>query len=375
MYRSRDQSGMGDTLKVLKIAFAPILLAIVSVGCATPSSSSDACARPSPTIQATPSQVASNESFQLQGQGFSVIVECDDTGTPGDEDIGGAQSEPQQDIPIVFRQGSKTWELATVDANQDFTFNTKLRVPANAEPGEATVTTDGGYTLVEEPMSVLEAGGHPSTQPEGGPVSDTAQIVCGEDGSQVLTPKVEARPDGVHFVIDNRLESNPGFSARYSKGGTGGNTPVGESEHVGLFPPGTVEIGCHEPLPGGDFGEPEYGTLEVTDRDEGYKSTRLECASREEVSGASVFGSSSQAEQTTGEEKSPVELTRSRFSERIGEDYVVELAGYPEARGERTVRVMRDGRVVATTHYYWAEGSGWIGDSIERCAEFGPSGN
>jgi hypothetical protein len=366
---------MGDILKIPKVVSVLILLAISSVGCATSSNSSDACARPAPTIQATPSQVAPNEPFQLRGEGFSVIVTCNDTGGGVDGESQGNQSEAQQNISIEFRQGSKTWDLATVDANQSFAFNTELRVPAKAEPGEAVVATDGGYTLVEEPMSVLKAGGHPTTQPEGGAVSDTARVACGEDGTQVLTPKVEARPDGVHFVIDNRFESNPGFSVRYSDGGTGGNTPVGKSEHVGLFPPGTVEIGCHEPLPGGDFGEPDYGRLEVTDKDDSHKPTRLECASGERVSGASSFGSSSQAGGAAGEEKSPVELTRSRFSERIRGDYVVELAGYPEARGERTVRVVRDGRVLATAHYYRAEGGGWLGDSIERCAEFSPSGN
>lgn len=362
-------------MKIQKVAPILVLLAISSVGCATSSSSSDACARPSPTIQANPSQVTPNESFQLRGEGFSVIVECNDTGIGVDGESQGNQSEAQQNISIEFRQGSKTWELATVDANQRFAFNTKLRVPAKAEPGEATITTDGGYTLVEEPMSVLKAGERATTQPETGAVSDTARIICGEDGTQVLTPKVEAQPDGVHFVIDNRFEANPGFSVRYSDGGTGDNTPVGESEHVGLFPPGNVEIGCHEPLPGDDFGEPDYGQLEVTDKDDSHKPTRLECASRERVSGASSFGSSSKANRASGEKKSLVELTRSRFSDRIGEDYVVELAGYPEARGERTVRVMREGRVVTTAHYYRAEGGDWFGDSIERCAEFAPSGN
>jgi hypothetical protein len=366
---------MGATSKVLKVALGTILLAIAAVGCATSSNSSDDCARAKPTLQATPSQVAPNESFQLRGEGFSVIVECSNTGGGADEESRGNRAEAQENISIEFRQGSKTWNLATVDATQDFTFNAELRVPAKAKPGEATVTTDGGYTLVEETLSVLKAGGPPATQREGGTVPDTARIVCTEDGTQVLTPRVEAQPDGVHFVIDNRLESNPGFSARYRDGGTGGNTPVGESEHVGLFPPGTVEIGCHEPLPGGGFGEPGYRGLEVIDKDDSYKSTRLECASREGVSGASVFGSSSQAGELTGKKESPVELTRSRFSERLGEDHVVELAGYPEARGERTARVVRDGRVVATAHYYRAEGGGWLGDSIERCAEFAPSGN
>jgi hypothetical protein len=80
-----------------------------------------------------------------------------------------------------------------------------------------------------------------------------------------------------------------------------------------------------------------------------------------------------------GEKASPVEQARGRFSRRIEEGDTVEIAddqggstvGY---YGEelRTVRVVRDGRVVALIHYKEGLGSGggWLLDSYEACAEF-----
>jgi hypothetical protein len=80
-----------------------------------------------------------------------------------------------------------------------------------------------------------------------------------------------------------------------------------------------------------------------------------------------------------GEKVSPVEQTRRRFSKRIEEGDKVEIAehlGGPSTGyyGEqlRTVRVVRDGRVVALMFYKEGQGSkgGWLLDSYESCGEF-----
>lgn len=144
-------------MKIPKAALISILFAAALSGCATASSSPPAaCVGPEPTLQAKPSQVAPSESLLLRGEDFSILGECDDTGTPGDEDIGGAQFEPQRDIPIEFRQGSKTWDLGTVDADQNSNFNMKIKVPANAVPGEAIVAATGEYETVRESIAILE---------------------------------------------------------------------------------------------------------------------------------------------------------------------------------------------------------------------------
>jgi len=83
--------------------------------------------------------------------------------------------------------------------------------------------------------------------------------------------------------------------------------------------------------------------------------------------------------QGIGEKASPVEQARRRFSKRIKEGDTVEITD--DQRGPtvgyygeqlRTVRVVRDGRVVALIHYKEgrSSGGGWLLDSYEACAEF-----
>jgi hypothetical protein len=83
--------------------------------------------------------------------------------------------------------------------------------------------------------------------------------------------------------------------------------------------------------------------------------------------------------QGIGEKASPVEQARRRFSKRIEKGDTVEIAddlGGPTEGyyGEelRTVRVVRDGRVVALIFYKEAleGGGGWLLDSHEACGEF-----
>jgi hypothetical protein len=79
-----------------------------------------------------------------------------------------------------------------------------------------------------------------------------------------------------------------------------------------------------------------------------------------------------------GEKASPVEQTRRKFSKRIEEGDKVEIADqvgptegwYGEAL--RTVRVVRDGRVVALMFYKRGQEveGGWLLDSYESCGEF-----
>jgi hypothetical protein len=66
---------------------------------------------------------------------------------------------------------------------------------------------------------------------------------------------------------------------------------------------------------------------------------------------------------------SPVELTQDEFSKRIEEGDTVEIANRQEDPNVRTVRVVRDGRVVALITY-GRVGGGWLLESYEACADF-----
>ncbi|HJQ30090.1 MAG TPA: hypothetical protein VJ827_12175, partial [Rubrobacter sp.] len=96
---------------------------------------------PSLSLEARPPRAAPETTFRLHGGGFSTV--CD-------------KASPAQDVRIDFRQGGRIWKLATVDADRHLTFDARLRVPAGARAGQATVraTTLTGE-LVEEQFVVL----------------------------------------------------------------------------------------------------------------------------------------------------------------------------------------------------------------------------
>ena len=192
---------------------------------------------------------------------------------------------------------------------------------------------------------------------------DTARVVCGRDGTRVLTPVVKARPDGVHFVIDNRFEVEVGYAFEEPEGGGGGDSaPEGESEHVGDFPPGEVRIGCEEP-PVDGVGT-DYAPLEVVDPAGFYRQVELECRG-----GMAVGGGPQYAAGAEGKKGDVVEMVRRGLSDRLREGDTVELAGYPKSRDSRTVRVVREGRVVAAVAFF-ADSGGWLEDSTSNCAGF-----
>ena len=78
----------------------------------------------SPSIEAVPARAAAGAKFRLHGHDFS-------SGCGG--------GTPSSDVTILFRQDSRTWRLTTLDADRDLAFETRLRVPAGAEPGPAKV--------------------------------------------------------------------------------------------------------------------------------------------------------------------------------------------------------------------------------------------
>jgi len=80
----------------------------------------------------------------------------------------------------------------------------------------------------------------------------------------------------------------------------------------------------------------------------------------------SVSGIVDYAPGSKGEKASPVELAGRDFSKKIEEgDKVVAEHG----RNASTVRVVRDGRVVAIIEYRRA-GGGWLQDNYRACADF-----
>jgi len=167
----------------------------------------------------------------------------------------------------------------------------------------------------------------------------------------------------VRFVIDNRFDAGTGYAFEYPEGGGAGDSaPKGESEHVGDFPPGEVRIGCEKP-PVDGIGT-DYATLEVVDPEGFYRTAELECKG-----GVAVGGGPQYAAGAAGKRGDPVEMVRRGLSDRLREGDTVELAGYPKSGDSKTVRVVRDGRVVARVVFF-ADSGGWLEDSASNCAGF-----
>jgi len=206
------------------------------------------------------------------------------------------------------------------------------------------------------------------TKPENSPVPassreqapDTARVVCERDKTRLPTPGVRARPDGVHFEIENRLGKDTGYSVEYSEGGVGDNAPKGESSHTVDFPPGEVRIGCYPSR----NADPDYAKLTVLAGGSGYKPVELECPG-----GRAVTGMDGVNGDVGGVGEDPVAFVRRKLSGRLEEGDVVEAAGYPESRKERSVRVVRDGRGIFTVSYH-REGGGWLENEFSSCEGF-----
>ncbi len=125
-----------------------LVLCLLALGCGATATSSGQCAGPS--LEVEPARAAPGEPFQVRGENF--FKGCDDTGSDETE-------KPRRNVRVVFVQGDQRWKLATVDANRNFAFDAKLKVPADAAPGRAVVSaklrSQGPYTLADHPFQVV----------------------------------------------------------------------------------------------------------------------------------------------------------------------------------------------------------------------------
>lgn len=221
-------------------------------------------------------------------------------------------------------------------------------------------------------IAVLALGcGARAVEDEGDPlavqdeVPKSARIVCDSDGAHVLTPKVEARSDGLHISLDNQLEGTVDFSVNHADAGMGWSVPAGESERVANVPPGKIRVDCFKRSWGMVKALAiDSRIIEVVAGNSGYKSAKLDCP-RGKLAG----GMGPLSEEDMGGEGHPVELFRRELSGSLRKGDIVEIAGNVRSWHEKTVRVVRDGEVVANAHYMRVS-DGWLGGLIENCEGF-----
>jgi hypothetical protein len=192
----------------------------------------------------------------------------------------------------------------------------------------------------------------PRREPETG--APEARITCHGTSTVVETPVVETTPAGVVFEVDVPRNSDLGFIVREA-GGTNAET----GPFVWVVPPGEVHVAClgHDQDAGDDS---LYETLRVIDPEGNYRDPTLGCAN------ALGVGMSHGPARVAEPEEQALDIV-----EGLRPDDVVERAAYRESRDEATVRIVRDGTIVATLEFEHFRG--WIFRAFTSCPDAGLS--
>lgn len=195
-----------------------------------------------------------------------------------------------------------------------------------------------------------------ATRDPGGP-PDVAELVCGEDGPELLTPVVRGHADGVHVRVRNENAYPVEFDFEVTRGDTGGGgaeAPPGTSVQVVPFAAEEVSLGCvPEAL--------DRVELRVVDPEDELKAADPDCKELQSTDFAM------------------------RLNDRIPRDPVARARRYLRGKGlhqedlvERAVsiagefpvvRVVRGGRVVAKVTFD-NTGPNFMSGTVEMCADF-----
>jgi hypothetical protein len=194
-----------------------------------------------------------------------------------------------------------------------------------------------------------------SQGPAGPP--DVAELVCGEDGLELLTPVVRGRADGVHVRVRNENDFPVEFDFEVTRGDTGGGgaeAPPGASVQVVPFAAEEISLGCvAEAL--------DRVELRVVDPKDELKAADPECKELQSADFATDLNDRTP--------RDPVALARLslrgkglRQTDRV--ERAVSLAGeFP------VVRVVRGGHVVAKVTFDDIRPS-YMSGTVEMCADF-----
>jgi hypothetical protein len=210
----------------------------------------------------------------------------------------------------------------------------------------------------QEPAA--EQAGAPAAETSPAPLPDVAEIVCGSDGVQLLTPRVATQPDGVHVSIRNETGAPFGIAVETESAGFGNSIPAGESEAVWPEGPGTLRVSCGDGTTDGAGEE-----LEVIDEGGYWAPYAIEDCANVETAQLDYIADA------PGEKGEPTDVARKYLGESVQEGDTVELAGY-ESPGENNatwVRLVRDGKVVAAVDLMKTPDGGWLVNTVSTCKD------
>jgi hypothetical protein len=200
-------------------------------------------------------------------------------------------------------------------------------------------------------------------QPTSGPRTDepaapmVARVQCAENGSiDVVTPMVQAQPDGVHIDVEVPGGSNIGFIVQDCCGFN-----AEDGSFVVPIPPGPMPVACliGDQDPGDDS---LFRDISVVDHLGAYVPESLDCAGATGVGSGDVGPSAG---------SDPISAAQALLTGLHPGDDLVHV-GYVERRSEAVVVVRRDGEYIAGLELEPSDGGwGWIG--FESCPGSGIS--
>lgn len=173
------------------------------------------------------------------------------------------------------------------------------------------------------------------------------QVACDGTHTSIVVPVVRAQPDGVHLRFDN----TSGIALDYSIEDVGGDSvPIAGGAFTFLFAPGTYRLSCAKDLVG----------FEVVDPAGIYNAAA--CADP----GSGTTGTSDYGQGATGMRGTVLDVARRQVRGLTAGD-VIELAGYPQAKGDRLVRVVHGTTVLAALTYADDGHGRWLLGTVRMC--------
>ncbi len=122
-----------------------LILCMLALGCTSGGQGEAACAG-STALRVHPTRAEPGQTLRINGGGFAA--DCADNPS--------AEEGPDRDVSVEFRQGSRTWRLATVAADPNNSIELRLDVPSDAKPGKARVIAAGNMGVAKDRLLVVD---------------------------------------------------------------------------------------------------------------------------------------------------------------------------------------------------------------------------
>jgi hypothetical protein len=218
-----------------------------------------------------------------------------------------------------------------------------------------------GLTAVARLTSETEVGEAPADPPATASSSpaliavvDTLDVGCDGDDTTILTPTVQARPDGVHLRVDNTSGGPLGLVWA----GGGENAPRGESAHLLDIPPGPARVRCTD-IDASGAGATGWGSFTVLEPPGWISAAELDCPTQS-------IGIVDYVAGAVGVDDPLADAIRTAEEISTADDVDVMTVGYVTAH-ERSFVVREDGVPTMILEYVSDGHGGWLRSTTTSC--------